>query len=201
MTYWFRQITVASMCDSLFDCFWCCMNCSCHHCALTTYWYLTCPEKFWAINQVTENIQITSVNKSQSPKAAHCVYRESEAFVMCVCGPLFVTCCYWCVATTDNLSATQPEELWSETKRTVQTHQQAILNPISVMQYCVLNLHLTSSLLDADRHIVWYHLAAKQLCTSFWVLYKRKNKICLSWTPSAICLIRCPVRMAIKVSD
>jgi len=47
-----------------------------------------------------------------------------KLLVLCVCGPLFVTCCYWCVATTDNMPATQTEDLWSETKPSVQIHQQ-----------------------------------------------------------------------------
>ena len=74
---------------------------------------------------------------------------------MCICGPLFVTCRCSGVATTDNVSATQLEDLWSETKPSVQTYKQKKLNPLSLLQYSVGNFHLNRWLLDADRYIVW----------------------------------------------
>jgi len=137
MKFWFRQITAVWVCDSLFECLWCCMKCPCHDCALTQYWCPTCLEKFWSINRITQNTQTASVSKSPPPKAAHCVYRKDKDFVdVCfwsaVCDVFLSRCGH-----NDNESATQPEDLRSETKPSVQTHQQRKLHPRSVLQYCV----------------------------------------------------------------
>ena len=111
------------LCDTLFDSFWCCMNSSCHDRALTTYWCLACTETFWSINRITQNTQTTSVRNSSPPKAAHCVYRKGKAFGdVClwsaVCDVLLLRCVHY-----DNLSATQPEDIWRETKPTIPTNK------------------------------------------------------------------------------
>ena len=46
----------------------------------TTSWCLTGPEKFWAINRTTQNTISTSVNKSQSSKAAHFLSRLTYVY-------------------------------------------------------------------------------------------------------------------------
>jgi len=121
------------------------MTCSYHDSALTTYCNLTCSEKLFAINCVTEENEIPKLKR-------HCHLRQHIAcietitlFGMCVCVSLFVTICNWGVATIDSVSSIQPEDVWSETKSSVQTYQQNELYPLFGLQFCFRKLLWTTN--------------------------------------------------------
>jgi len=119
---------------------------------------------------------------------------------MCVCGPLFVTCCYWGVVTTVNVSATQTEDVWSETMPSVQTNKF-----IPKFPSCCTLFECSSEQVTVGR---WqtcclvsfnnYRIVCLQ-ASEF--IKKRKTEICVSWRPSDICPVLCPVRMPRKLYD
>ena len=107
------------------------------------------------------------------------LFGMTKCFIDVNMWPPFLTCCYRVVARLESLPDSQPEELWSETKPSVQTYKQTKLYPLSVLQYSVRNSLPNRQLMDADRHTVWCHAAASELSSSFWVLNKRENEICI----------------------
>jgi hypothetical protein len=133
-------------------------------CSACTFHFITVHETTcWTSDMVWDILVNRSNNRIHTKylikKSGHltrhiiCIARV-KFLVTCICGPLFVTCCYWGVATMDYVSTTQIEDIWSETKPSLQIYQQTKLYPISIFQYWVRNCHLNSWQVNADRHVI-----------------------------------------------
>jgi hypothetical protein len=69
------------------------------------------------------------------------------------------------------------------------------------LPYSFRNFHQNGWLVDADRHIVWYHSTVTELSSSFWDLNTRTNEICIFLTLSSVCTVWCPVLKPMKESN
>ena len=85
-----KNITGVWVCDLLFDCFWCCLNCSFHNWAQNDPQTPDMDWEIWSMKGITENIQSASEYVTFALSSTLSVWKQESLLLIRRCCPLNV---------------------------------------------------------------------------------------------------------------